>query len=99
MAKINRYSEVFLGIFLFSGIIITSIVVVYIAVSSTTQKITAGQVWIYDSCVDDPFKNPCPVENEVLDIKNGYIKYKSLETGIIESSSIRYFLIDSTIKK
>lgn len=97
--KINWESKPILTILFIMVIVSSSIMIFGLAVLIDRPKVVAGQRWIYDSCSGDPFRDPCPVENEVLDVKNGYVKYKDLRSGIIDSNRISYFLLDSTLKR
>ena len=56
------------------------------------DDIKIGKVWKYPYEDKNPFYEDA-FYFEVLDYKDGYVKYKNIETGMVRSSSEHYFKI------
>jgi len=77
-------------------IIVLAIGMLYLVINSETDP-KVGQVWVYDACGDNPFEEPCPNNNEVLEVKDGYVRYVDQLTGRDGSCSVRWFKIGSKL--
>lgn len=57
--------------------------------------VSVGEIWMYDSGNENPFKKEEIRCCKVLDVKNGYVKYLALPDGYVSSSSVRIFKFKS----
>lgn len=84
--------------------ILISFLVILLFEKSSIQNylendVAIGQIWVYDSCSEDPFKDPCPKRYKVLDIKNGFVKYLNMKDNFESSCSLHWFLVGAVLEK
>ena len=63
-------------------------------------EVKPGQVWVFPrEYAENPFADRRGHEYLVLDVKDGYVKFKILGNNKEESGTIRYFLIGAALVK
>ena len=60
--------------------------------------VKSGQVWTYELNKGNPFRVVEIKDYLIMDVKDGFVKYKDLETGAVDSASISWFKVGSTLK-
>lgn len=63
---------------------------------NNNQDVKPGQIWIYEH--KNPFET-ITYESTVIDVKEGYVKYKQEGFSEASVSSINWFKINSRLKK
>ena len=54
-----------------------------------------GETWIYVWNDNNPFAESDTIIYKILDTKDKYVLYKNLTHNVVESSTIKYFMIDA----
>lgn len=54
-----------------------------------------GQIWQYVTNKGNPYVESKEINYEVLDVKDGFVKYKNLSNGRIETEKIYWFTYQS----
>lgn len=78
------------------GLLACLLISLYDAYLKSHPKVEPGQVWVYHSCDEDPFKGCLTVTNTVRAVKNGYVQFET-DYGRTQSESVGVFLIESTL--
>lgn len=58
-----------------------------------------GQVWIYTFNKGNPFLEPIEVEYEVLEVKEGWVKYQKAGDNFERTERISWFTVVSELKE
>lgn len=64
-------------------------------------KVKKGQIWEYILKRGNPFEDSKTIQYEVLDVKDGWVKYKDVSDnlGIVRIDTINFFKIGSKCVK
>ena len=61
-------------------------------------KLEVGQIWIYETDTDNPFKESIQCEYRIMALDKGYVQYQT-STGRVRSEREQLFRVDSTLKE